>query len=212
MQIHEQIRKRNVLVAVDMQHDFIDGSLAVENGEQIVPAINQLANRVRATDLGRVAYTRDWHPAETPHFDTWPVHCVHDTAGAAFHPNLDIQPGDTIISKGMGQADGYSGVEGIAENGETLETIIEPDGWQDVRVFIGGLATDYCVKATAIDLARLFAERQNIEVYAVRDAMRAVSLQPNDGTEAVKAMAEAGVSIVNLEQALHLIDERRIER
>lgn len=212
MQIHEQIEKRNVLIGVDIQNDFIDGTLAVPGGIEVVSPINELARRVRATHMGRVAYTRDWHPMRTPHFNQWPVHCVRNTRGAEFHPKLDIQQSDIIVSKGMGQTDGYSGAEGKSPKSETLESMIQPDGWEDVRVFIGGLATDYCVKATAIDLATIFSSRQNVEVYAMQDAMRAVNMQPEDEIEAIKAMAEAGVHIIDLEQAFRLIDQKRIER
>lgn len=210
MEIRDQINKRDVLVVVDVQHDFIDGSLAVGEGEEVVAPLNEMATRIRATHLGRVAYTRDWHPAQTPHFDIWPKHCVRNTKGASFYPTLDVTPGDTIISKGMGQTDGYSGTEGIAKDGQTLETIIQPQGFERVRVFIGGLATDYCVKATAIGIADTFRICPDVvEVYAVREAMRAVA---DDDTEAVKAMADAGVKIIDLKQALDLIDEHRIER
>lgn len=210
MEIRDQIENRNVLVAVDVQHDFIDGSLAVGEGAEVVAPLNEMAERIRATRLGRVAYTRDWHPAQTPHFDTWPAHCVQDTPGAAFHAELDVRTGDVIINKGMGQTDGYSGTEGVAKDGQTLETIIQPNGFERVRVFIGGLATDYCVKATAIGVADTFRVCPDaVEVYAVRDAMRAVAEDDND---AVKAMADAGVKIINLKQALDLIDEHRIER
>lgn len=209
MEIRDQINKRNVLVAVDVQHDFIDGSLKVEEGAEVVAPLNEMAERVRATNLGRVAYTRDWHPSKTPHFDTWPVHCVQDTPGAAFHAELDVRAEDVIINKGMGQTDGYSGTEGASDNGQTLEEVIEPNGSERVRVFVGGLATDYCVKATAIGIAEIFAQRQNVEFYAVKDAMRAVA---HDDTEAVKAMADAGVKIIDLERAFTLIDEHRIEK
>ena len=100
---------RHLLVAVDVQNDFIDGSLAVKGGIDVVAPLNTLAHAVRR-DLGRVAFTRDWHPAATPHFDTWPVHCVADTDGAAFHPDLQLKEGDVVLNKGMGQTDGYSGI------------------------------------------------------------------------------------------------------
>lgn len=212
MQDRESITKRNVLIAVDVQNDFINGSLAVREGMQVVSPLNELAARVRNTHLGRVAFTRDWHPANTPHFDTWPVHCVHDTHGAAFHTALDIAPEDTIISKGRGQTDGYSGVEGKATNGATLESLIRPHGWEDVDVFIGGLATDYCVQATALDVRSLFAERRNVEVFAIREAMRGVNLNPGDDMAAIERMAAAGIPTISLNDALARIDIQRLER
>ena len=203
---------RHLLVAVDVQNDFIDGSLAVTNGIDVVAPLNTLAYAVRR-DLGRVAFTRDWHPAATPHFDTWPVHCVADTDGAAFHPDLQVKEGDVVLNKGMGQTDGYSGIEGVADDGTTLETMIEPVHRDEkVRIFVGGLATDYCVKATAVDLARRYKGLDNVSICLVTDAIRAVNLQPNDGTEAVEAMADAGVHIINLTDALALVDTNRLER
>ena len=203
---------RHLLVAVDVQNDFIDGSLAVKSGIDVVEPLNTLAHAVRR-DLGRVAFTRDWHPAATPHFDTWPVHCVADTDGAAFHPDLQLKEGDVVLNKGMGQTDGYSGIEGVADDGTTLETMIEPVHRDEkVRIFVGGLATDYCVKATSVDLARRYKGLDNVSICLVTDAIRAVNLQPNDGTEAVEAMADAGVHIINLTDALALVDTNRLER
>lgn len=211
MELHDHIPTRNVLVAVDVQHDFVDGSLAVTEGEQVVEPLNELAEAVR-TNLGRVAFTRDWHPASTPHFDTWPVHCVAGTKGADFFPALAIKEDDVVVSKGMGQTDGYSGIEGVAANGETLESIIDPEGrWENVHVFIGGLATDYCVKATATDLAERFKKYPAVEIHAIPEAMRAVNIQPNDGINAVEAMAAAGVHITSLKDALAMIDTTRVE-
>lgn len=200
----------NILVAVDVQNDFITGSLAVKDAEQTIAPLNELARAVRAS-LGRVAFTRDWHPATTPHFDTWPVHCVADTNGAALHSELEITNQDVIINKGMGQTDGYSGVEGVADDGTTLESLIADARAKKVRVFVGGLATDYCVKATSIDLSRRFANNDDVTVYAVTDTMRAVNLQPNDEAEAVKTIAEAGVHITSLNEALALIDQAMVE-
>jgi nicotinamidase/pyrazinamidase len=205
------LQQRNVLIAVDVQHDFIDGSLAVTNGQEVVEPLNEMARAVRAQEMGRVAFTRDWHPAQTPHFETWPVHCVQNTPGAEFSPALMIEPTDTVISKGMEQTDGYSGVDGVSTNGETLESIINPSRLEAVRVFIGGLATDYCVKATAIDLATRFSDSSNVNIYAVRDAIRAVNLNPDDELKAIEAMATSGVQFISLSQALDMIDATRLE-
>lgn len=192
----------NLFVAVDVQNDFVDGSLAVSEGKAVIEPLNQLAQAVRKT-MGRVAFTRDWHPATTPHFETWPVHCVAGTPGADFHPALDVRPTDLVLSKGMGQTDGYSGIEAVARDGTTLESLIAAH--KKVRVFLGGLATDYCVKATAIDLAQI--AQNNVDVYAITDAMRGVNLQPGDSEQAIEAMQEAGVTVLELNQALALVAE-----
>lgn len=205
-------RTKNVLVEVDVQNDFVTGSLAVNEGTEVVAPLNELARAVREGD-GVVAQTRDWHPATTPHFDVWPVHCVAGTEGAAFHPELEILPGDTVLDKGTGQTDGYSGIEGVSDGGATLESIITPESReQKVRVFIGGLATDYCVRATAIDVVRTFAADGNVDVFALRDAMRAVNLDPADEAKAIAAMNDAGVQLITVQDALNMVDVSRLER
>lgn len=206
---------RNIVVAVDVQNDFITGSLAVNGGTEVVEPINQLAQKVRSA-MGKIVFTRDEHPAVTPHFTdyggVWPIHCVAGTEGAAFHPNLDVRDEDSIISKGMGQTDGYSGWEGISDDGATLETIITPRTPDEkVHVLFTGLATDYCVKATDIDTATRFRALKNVGVYAVLEAMRAVNMQEGDEARAIAEMQAAGVKIITLDQAFTLIDTARIE-
>ncbi len=201
---------RNVLVAVDVQNDFIDGSLAVNGGAEVVQPLNEVSTAVRLTD-GDVALTRDQHPDVTPHFadygGVWPTHCVAGTEGAAFHPDLQIADSDVIINKGMGQTDGYSGWEGVAEDGQTLETIIAPKTREEkVRVFVGGLATDYCVKATALDIAARFKDDERVRLYLIRDAIRAVGLAPTDEERALAAIEEAKFQAVSAAEALVMIE------
>lgn len=201
---------QNVLVAVDVQNDFIDGSLAVTEGEQVVQPINDVAAIVRDTG-GTVAFTRDWHPAETPHFadygGAWPVHCVAETEGAAFHPDLDVRDTDIVINKGMEQTDGYSGWEGVTDDGQTLEAIIAPLSREEkVRVFVGGLATDYCVKATALDIAARFEDDERVHLYLLRDAIRAVGLAPTDEEKALAAMEEAKIQAISADEARVMIE------
>ena len=201
---------QNVLVAVDVQNDFIDGSLAVTEGEQVVQPINDVAAAVRDTG-GTVAFTRDWHPAETPHFadygGAWPVHCVAETEGAAFHPDLDVRDTDIVINKGMEQTDGYSGWEGVTDDGQTLEAIIAPLSREEkVRVFVGGLATDYCVKATTLDIAARFKDDERVHLYLLRDAIRAVGLAPTDEEKALAAMEEAKIQAISADEARVMIE------
>lgn len=197
---------RNVLIAVDVQNDFINGSLAVREGDQVVTPINELAETVRESG-GTAIFTRDWHPASTPHFDAWPVHCVADTEGAEFHPDLDVRAEDVVVSKGMEQTDGYSGWEGVSGGGQTLESIIEPRSPEEkVRVFLGGLATDYCVKASSIDVAKGFKDDDRVSVFLLRDAIRAVNLQPEDERKALEAIAAARVTAISCEEARALIE------
>lgn len=201
---------RNVLVAVDVQNDFIDGSLAVNGGAEVVQPLNEVSTAVRLTD-GDVAFTRDWHPAATPHFvdygGVWPTHCVAETEGAAFHPDLEITEADVIINKGIEQTDGYSGWEGVAEDGQTLETIIAPKTREEkVRVFVGGLATDYCVKATALDIADRFKDDERVRLFLIRDAIRAVGLAPTDEERALAAISDAKFQAVSAAEALAMIE------
>jgi nicotinamidase/pyrazinamidase len=187
---------RTALVVVDVQNDFADpgGSLAVGGGDQIVPIVN--AEVGAATSAGAlVAYTQDWHPAHTPHFapdgGTWPVHCVAGSWGALFHPNL-VVAGPTV-RKGSSGEDGYSGftmrdpVSGHEQPTE-LEALLRGRSVERVRVC--GLATDYCVKATAMDAVRL-----GFDTVVLRDAVRAVELQAGDGARALDEMTAAGVRI-----------------
>ena len=193
---------RIVTIAVDVQKDFCPGgSLAVAGGDKVTAPLNDMMAYTRERG-GTVVATRDWHPDQTPHFDAWPVHCVAGTEGASFHPSLDVRTTDVIINKGTGQTDGYSGFDGEAIDHTTIEQIIQPRTLRErVAVLIGGLATDYCVRATALDAAkqadRVREARQGvIDVYVLEDAIRAVNVQPEDGARAIQEMKDAGIQFV----------------
>lgn len=184
------------LVVVDVQNDFADpdGSLAVAGGDAAVPFINHLIEVAQASSA-TVVYTRDWHPDTTPHFakdgGIWPVHCVGDTWGANFHPDLVVSGPD--IKKGTGGEDGYSGFSvRDPETGEQsatgLEGLLREAGIDDVVVV--GLATDYCVKETALDAARL-----GFATTVLADGIRPVNLNPGDGARAIAEMVTAGVAV-----------------
>jgi len=184
--------KKRALIVVDVQNDFCPGgSLAVTHGDQVVAPLNKLMREF--LDRGEPVFkTRDWHPARTNHFKAyggdWPIHCVQGTPGAEFHPDLLDDPRITIISKGIDEtADGYSGFDGT-----NLAQILREEEVQEV--FVGGLATDYCVKHTVLD-----ARREGFEVKALADAMRAVNVNPEDGSRAVEEMRNAGAEIVGNE-------------
>jgi nicotinamidase/pyrazinamidase len=185
------------LVIVDVQNDFADpaGSLAVGGAADVVRAANIAAAAVRGAG-GSVAYTADWHPAHTPHFaqdgGIWPVHCVGGTWGSAFHPDL-IVDGPTV-RKGTAGEDGYSGFT-VRDPASGATAPTELAGLLRAaaieRVIVCGLATDYCVKATAIDAARL-----GFATTVLVDAIRAVDLAPGDGERALAEMEAAGVELV----------------
>jgi len=186
--------KKKALIVVDVQNDFCPGgSLAVANADEVVAPLNELMKKF--LDRGEPVFkTRDWHPAKTKHFadhgGIWPVHCVQNTAGAEFHPGLLDDPRITIISKGIDEsADGYSGFDGTNLARDLLDQEVE-------EVWVGGLATDYCVKHTVLD-----ALGQGFEVKALADAMRAVNVNPTDGDQAIEEMRAAGAEIVGNERA-----------
>ncbi|HWS85935.1 MAG TPA: bifunctional nicotinamidase/pyrazinamidase [Pyrinomonadaceae bacterium] len=179
---------RRALIVVDVQNDFCPGgALAVERGDEVVEPLNRLIREF----LGRgepVYKSRDWHPAQTRHFaaygGTWPVHCVQETHGAEFHERLDDDPRVRVVSKGLGDEDNYSAFDGTALAEELRREGVE-------EVWVGGLATDYCVKNTVLD-----ALRAGFRVRALTDAMRAVNLQPGDDRRALEEMRAAGAEVV----------------
>jgi len=181
--------KKKALIVVDVQNDFCPGgSLAVTRGDEVVAPLNKLIKEF--LDRGEPVFkTRDWHPAKTKHFKAyggvWPVHCIQGTHGAEFHPDLIDDPRITIISNGIDDsADGYSGFDGTQ-----LAQLLRAQGVEEV--WIGGLATDYCVKHTVLD-----ALQEGFRVKALADAMRAVNVNPADGARAIEEMREAGAEIV----------------
>ncbi len=187
--------RQTALVVVDVQNDFADpgGSLHVAGGDALLPFINQQIDR--ATEEGSlVVYSRDWHPPTTPHFQTsggiWPEHCIADSWGASFYPALHVAAGAEHVLKGVGGEDGYSAFSiRHPQTGEVSATelaeLLQHHGIRQVVVV--GLATDYCVKETALDAARL-----GFDVVVLRDGVRAVDLQPGDGERAQQAVVAAG--------------------
>jgi nicotinamidase/pyrazinamidase len=183
------------LLVVDVQNDFADpaGSLYVAGGEEVIASINE--EIARASESGAtVIYSQDWHPASTPHFQkdggVWPAHCVMNTWGSEFHTSLRVVEGAPTIRKGSGGEDGYS-VFSVRDPRSGASFATELEGLLReraiARVVLAGLATDYCVKETALDALRL-----EFEVEVLRRGVRAVNLQPGDGDRALEAIAAAG--------------------
>jgi nicotinamidase/pyrazinamidase len=183
------------LLVVDVQNDFADpaGNLYVQGGEEVIGFINEQIRAAREAGA-TVVYSQDWHPESTPHFEKdggiWPVHCVADTHGAAFHPDLDVIDDAVFIKKGVGGEDGYSafhlrdpvtGEESSTGLAEKLEGIEE--------AAVVGLALDYCVKETALDAAKLF------RTTLLADGTRPVNLAVGDAARAVAQMVDAGVKV-----------------
>ena len=182
------IQKKRALIVVDVQNDFCPGgSLAVPQGDEVIPSLNKLI--AEFLERGEPVFkSRDWHPPQTKHFaaygGTWPVHCVQETKGAEFHAALLDDLHIRVISKGLGDEDCYS-----AFDGTDLALQLQRLGVKEV--WVGGLATDYCVKNTVLD-----ALKDGFEVKAVADAMRAVELKPGDGERAIAEMRNAGAELV----------------
>lgn len=186
------------LIVVDVQNDFADpdGSLSVPGaGAAVVGANREIAAAHEAGAL--IVATQDWHPERTPHFVTdggpWPVHCVGGTWGAELHDTLEIPEDAPRVRKGANGEDGYSGFTmRDPETGETtsteLERLLRDAGVEAVAVI--GLATDYCVKATALDAARV-----GFRTTVLTDAIASVDLEPGDGERAFEELRNAGVDL-----------------
>jgi len=187
--------RRSALLVVDVQNDFADpnGSLYVNGGELIIRAVNQAV--ASATDNGAlVVYSQDWHPETTPHFEKdggiWPVHCVHDTWGAAFHPDLRVEDGAPVIQKGIGGEDGYSAFSvRDPRSGEAWETALGAllRDRMIQRVVVCGLTTDYCVAETVTD-----ARGRHLDVDVLTQAIAAVEVREGDGQRALERMRDVG--------------------
>jgi len=181
--------KKRALIVVDVQNDFCPGgALAVAQGDEVVGPLNKLIEEF--LERGEPVFkSRDWHPEKTKHFaaygGAWPVHCVQNTKGAEFHPALIDDMHIRVVSKGLGDEDCYS-----AFDGTDLALQLRRLGVEEV--WIGGLATDYCVKNTVLD-----ALKEGFQVKALENAMRAVELKPGDGEAALTEMREAGAEINN---------------
>jgi nicotinamidase/pyrazinamidase len=198
------------LILVDLQNDFCPGgALPVPEGDRVIPVVNRLLGR-----FGLVVATQDWHPPDHGSFAAnhpgrkageaidlnglpqilWPVHCVQNTPGADFHPALDRGRIERVFHKGTDPAiDSYSG---FFDNGRRRATGLA-DFLRERRVtdvFVCGLATDYCVKATALDAAAL-----GFRTHLVDDACRGVQLRPGDIARAIAEMRAAGVVVVESE-------------
>jgi len=187
---------KTALLVVDVQNDFADprGSLYVNEGEVVVDVINREIEGAKSAGA-LVVYTQDWHPASTPHFakdgGIWPVHCVMDTWGAEFHPELTLD--GEVVRKGATGNDGYSGFTErhpttAEEHPTPLVDLLQGQGIE--RVVVAGLATDYCVKETAIDAVDI-----GFQTTVLSAAVRGVNLEPGDDDRAIEGIRAAGGNI-----------------
>lgn len=209
----------NALIFVDVQNDFVPGgALAVPEGDAVVPICNRLSGHFEL-----VVATQDWHPKNHGSFAAshpghkigdvidlnglsqflWPVHCVQDTPGAAFVPGLDVSRVDRVFRKGTDPGiDSYSG---FFDNGHRKATglgdYLKQKGVTDI--YVAGLATDYCVKFTALDARSL-----GFSTSVIEDACRGVNVKPGDVAGAVKQMRDAGIHILHSTQVKPGYDEK----
>jgi len=192
-----KITEYDALIVVDMQNDFMpSGILPVKDADKIVPVLNEYINKF--SEKGQpVFFTRDWHPENHISFKgyggIWPPHCVQETEGAKFHKDLII-PSDNkfIISKGTSKDfDAYSGFQGTVLNDLLKERGIK-------RVFVGGVATDYCVKNTVLGAINL-----GYQVFLLSDAIKGVDINPDDSKKAINLMLSKGVVLINIQKIIN---------
>jgi nicotinamidase/pyrazinamidase len=203
--MEHNMTKTAALLIVDVQNDFCPGgALAVPGGDRIVEPLSRIAGYFASAGLPVLA-SRDWHPPETIHFNNfgglWPPHCVQDTLGAEFHPELRLPEGTLVISKGGNpDSDAYSAFDGQSSDGsclgDTLATL------QVDHLYVGGLATDYCVSASVLDARKL-----GLEVTILIDAIAAVEVVAGDSAKALDLMKSAGVSFRTIDESISMITE-----
>ncbi|MEM2122724.1 MAG: nicotinamidase [Candidatus Bathyarchaeia archaeon] len=181
-----RINKDSALIIVDVQRDFLPGgALPIPKGDEVIPALNEYVEIFKRMG-GKIFATRDWHPVNHISFKSrggpWPTHCVQGTRGAEFHEALKLPRDVIVISKATGpDMESYSGFAGT-----DLADMLRRNGIK--RVFIGGLATEYCVKNTILD-----AVKEGFETYFLEDASRGIDLKPGDVEKAIGEMLKKGV-------------------
>jgi nicotinamidase/pyrazinamidase len=182
------------LVVVDVQNDFCPGgALGVPDGDAVVPVLNRTIEEFHR-EGSRVFASRDWHPAATRHFKEyggiWPVHCVENTQGAAWHPGLKLPEDAVILSKGTDpRKEGYSVFEAQDARGDAFDDLLRKEKVKEL--FIGGLATDYCVRETALE-----ALKRGYAVTVLVGAVRGVDLKPGDSDKALAELAARGARLL----------------
>ena len=184
------LKPKKALLVVDVQNDFCPGgALGIHGGHKIIPILNRYIKFFEKENLP-IIVTRDWHPKVTKHFEqfggVWPMHCVKGSPGAMFHPDLELPKEALVMSKGMDpEKDSYSAFHAIDSSGMALTNLLKIFGITEI--YIGGLATDYCVKYSALD-----ALKAGLKVFILTDAIAGVNLQPEDSSLALQEMVGLG--------------------
>jgi nicotinamidase/pyrazinamidase len=188
-----KITKNDALIVVDVQRDFCPGgALPVRNGDKVVPPLNKYMKMFQKA-TAKIFATRDWHPRNHISFKAyggiWPPHCIQQSTGAEFHPDLQLPQQTQVISKATDPLrESYSGFDGTE-----LKTELEKEGVK--RVFVGGLATDYCVKNTVLDALKL-----GFKAVLLTDATRGINQKPKDSEEAIAEMVRQGAKRASLSE------------
>lgn len=190
------MKLKKALLIVDVQNDFCPGgTLAVPEGDKIIANLNKYIKIFSQKKLPIFA-SRDWHPKKTKHFKKfgglWPAHCVQNTKGAQFHPKLKLPKETIILSKGMNpEEDSYSAFQAEDLNGMSFLNLLKIFGIEEL--YVGGLATDYCVKSSVID-----ALKNGFKIKILMDAIRGVDLKKGDSKKAIQEMTENGAKKITL--------------
>jgi nicotinamidase/pyrazinamidase len=190
------MKRRAALLVVDVQMDFCPGgALPVPEGDRVVPVLNHYIEMFWKRGSPIFA-SRDWHPLNSQHFKAsggkWPTHCVQGSLGAHFHSELILPMGTVVVSKGMAIYDnGYSALQGVTENGTPLAMLLRR--MELDRIYVGGLATDYCVQESVLD-----ALKEGFSVTLLTDAIRGVDLERGDSERAIARMVAAGAELADL--------------
>ncbi|MFH1458151.1 MAG: nicotinamidase [Candidatus Omnitrophota bacterium] len=190
------MKAKKALLIIDLQNDFCpQGALAVPQGDKIVSNLNRYI-RIFSKKKWPVFATRDWHPVKTKHFNSfggvWPVHCLANTQGAQFHAGLKLPREAILLYKGMDpEKDSYSAFQAEDLSGTGFAKLLERSGIKEL--YVGGLATDYCVKSSVLD-----ALKRGLKVKLLLDAVKGVDLKPKDSDKAIKEMARKGAKKTTL--------------
>lgn len=190
------MKEAKALLIVDVQKDFCPGgALAVSDGDKIIPNLNRYIEIFYKNKLP-VFVSRDWHPNQTGHFKKfgglWPDHCIQGTEGACFHPGLKLPQDVIILSKGMNQdQEAYSVFQAQDRGLRWFEDILKSSRIREL--YVGGLATDYCVKASVLD-----GLKKGFRVKLLIDAIKGVNINPRDSERAVEEMVNNGAEKITL--------------
>ena len=204
------MEEKKALLIVDVQNDFCPGgALAVPEGDKIVPMLNKYM-MIFSRKKWPIFASRDWHPKESKHFKKfggpWPEHCIQNTRGARLHPSLRLPKETILLSKGMDpDKDSYSAFQAVDSKGTGFFELLKISGIK--KLFVGGLATDYCVKSSVLDALKF-----GFRVRLLIDAIKGVNIKPEDSEQAIEEMVRGGAEKMTLEELSEYEKNRKPRR